>query len=144
MRWLASRDIMKVTTRVDVGLIGDRLQLKHQRGVFLERFRDPLRRVHRDLDGAGLLLPYALMRLLNFADMVEIVVQASSVARAEFRPSCEPASPVTLSRMLRSSAWRARRCSLDPARPNMRSKATRGLISMGTGVVGDVQHNVFM
>ena len=38
-------------------------------------------------------------------------------------------------------AWR---CALEPVRPNSRSKTTRGLISMGTGVVGDSQHKVFM
>jgi hypothetical protein len=38
----------------------------------------------------------------------------------------------------------ATRCALVPARPNMRSKVTRGLISMGSGVVAFAHDSVFM
>ena len=39
---------------------------------------------------------------------------------------------------------RARRCGAVPARPNIRSNTTRGLISIGSGVVGFAHDSVFM
>jgi len=46
--------------------------------------------------------------------------------------------------MLRSSCMRRRRSSGEPARPNSRSNATRGLISIGSGAVSDAHEIVFM
>ena len=39
---------------------------------------------------------------------------------------------------------RARRSAGVPGRPNIRSKTTRGLISMGSGVVGELHEIVFV
>ena len=46
--------------------------------------------------------------------------------------------------MLRFSRIRRMRLSASPARPNIRSKATRGLISIGSGEVSPAQEIVFM
>ena len=46
--------------------------------------------------------------------------------------------------MLLSRCIRRLRCSTVPGRPNNRSKTTRGLISMGTGVVADDHEIVFI
>ena len=46
--------------------------------------------------------------------------------------------------MLASCFARATRCACVPGRPNRRSNTTRGLISIGTGVVSDDQEIVFM
>ena len=49
------------------------------------------------------------------------------------------ASSATESRMLRFSCMRWRRSACVPARPNIRSNATRGLVSIGCGGVSDAQ-----
>ena len=59
-------------------------------------------------------------------------------------PAAGLASPAIESRMLRFSRMRARRCFASPARPNIRSKATRGLISIGSGAVVPAHEIVFM
>ena len=46
--------------------------------------------------------------------------------------------------MLRFSRMRVIRCAGVPARPNIRSNATRGLISIGSGAVSPAQEMVFM
>jgi hypothetical protein len=46
--------------------------------------------------------------------------------------------------MLRFSFIRCSRCGAVPARPNMRSNATRGLISIGSGAVSPPHEIVFM
>jgi hypothetical protein len=46
--------------------------------------------------------------------------------------------------MLLSVFMRARRWALVPARPNIRSKVTRGLISIGSGVFSFAHDSVFM
>ncbi len=46
--------------------------------------------------------------------------------------------------MLLSFCIRARRWPAVPARPNIRSKVTRGLISIGSGWVGLAHDSVFM
>jgi hypothetical protein len=46
--------------------------------------------------------------------------------------------------MLRFCCIRARAPRVEPGRPNMRSKTTRGLISSGSGCVGDFHDIVFM
>ena len=51
-------------------------------------------------------------------------------------------SSVTESRMLRSLRISARRSSTVPPSPNSRSNTSRGLFSMGSGVVGDAQDSV--
>ncbi len=48
-------------------------------------------------------------------------------------------SSTLLFRFIRVARWAAL-----PARPNKRSNTTRGLISVGSGVVGDDQARVFM
>jgi hypothetical protein len=46
--------------------------------------------------------------------------------------------------MLRLARIRATRSAVEPGLPNMRSNTTRGLISMGSGVVGVFHEMVFM
>ena len=46
--------------------------------------------------------------------------------------------------MLRFRCMRAARCAGVPGRPNSRSNTTRGLISIGSGVVGVLHESVFM
>jgi len=46
--------------------------------------------------------------------------------------------------MLLSSRSCARRSDADPPSPNRRSNAVRGLISIGSGVVGDAHEMVFI
>ena len=46
--------------------------------------------------------------------------------------------------MLKSSRLRRARSAGEPARPNSRSNATRGLISIGNGAVSDAHEIVFM
>ena len=51
---------------------------------------------------------------------------------------------MTASRMLRFRRLRACRCAGVPGTPNSRSKTTRGLVSIGSGVVGEDHEMVFM
>ena len=61
------------------------------------------------------------------------------------RPFCKRGTAaVTASRMLSSSSMRARRSGTVPPSPNRRSNTTRGLISIGSGVVGVRHEIVFM
>ena len=64
--------------------------------------------------------------------------------RTAFERMFGRAASTTESRMLRSSRILAARSVLDAARPNIRSNATRGLISIGSGAVSPAQEIVFM
>ena len=66
---------------------------------------------------------------------------ASLPPRSRFRSLT---SSVSESRMLLSRCIRRLRWSTVPGRPNRRSNTTRGLISIGTGVVADDHEMVFM
>ena len=71
----------------DIGLIGDSLQIKHQRGVLFEALRDALRRIHGDGRFATLRFSAPRDALLDFANVSEVVVQARVVARPEIGAS---------------------------------------------------------
>ncbi len=117
-------------------------QFEHEGHVFLEVIRNTKRRIHDDrLAALGGL--HALNTSLDFPQLLEVVVDATCDRWQAVSCPARLASPVMESMMLRSSSMRTRRCSALPARPNMRSKATLGLISIGNGVVGDDQHSVF-
>ena len=81
---------------------------------------------------------------LDLADVLEVLVQPRAIAGAEAALQRRQHPRATESRMLRSSRIRARRCAAVPGRPNIRSNTTRGLISIGSGVVGVCQEIVFM
>jgi hypothetical protein len=111
--------------------------------VLLIRLGHADRRVERDARVGIVARLGPLDALLDFADVVEVLVEPRLVARSE--TGLEIAEIwVTESRMLASCLARATRCSWVPGRPNSRSNTTRGLISIGTGVVSDDQEMVFM
>ncbi len=110
--------------------------------MLLERLGDADRRVGNGYLGLRLLLGL-LDALLDFADVVEISLsRARSCGRARLCRSVT--SSADRVEMLRSVCMRAMRWAAVPARPNMRSKTTRGLISIGSGVVGVRHEIVFM
>ena len=80
---------------------------------------------------------------LDLAHVVEVLVELRAVAGAKSR-SRVLRSPATKSSRLRSVRIRARRSSAVLPPPNIRSNTTRGLISIGSGVVGVCQLSVFM
>ena len=77
-------------------------------------------------------------------NVVEILVEPRAIARAE--PALHLAGfPGDDDRgCCRLRSVRASRCSGVPARPNIRSNTARGLISIGSGVVGELHEIVLM
>ena len=86
----------------------------------------------------------ALNPLFDLADVLEVLVEPHAVARAQ--PALErgdvAASPNR--GCCGSAACAATRSASEPGRPNIRSNTTRGLVSIGSGVVGDFHEMVFM
>ena len=120
-----------------------RHQIEHHADVLLERFGNADRRVrHRQLGRDLVLGP--LDPLLDLADVLEVLVEPDAVARAEpaFELGDVPLHRIEDAAVAAASA--ARRSSSEPGRPNIRSNTTRGLISIGSGVVGDFHEMVFM
>ena len=83
---------------------------------------------------------------LDVADGVEIFVELRADRRGRATRAAPPTSSVTESSMLRSCCIRARRAfgSVLPLSPNSRSNTTRGLFSIGSGVVALRQEMVFV
>ena len=123
-----------------VGLIGDGQQVEHQPHVLFERVGHANRRVHLHVD--AILRLGALDTPLDLAEVVQVVADAATIAHAQAALQLT-ASVATESSMLRSSRMRAARCAGLPACPNIRSNTTRGLMSIGSGVEGELHDTVF-
>ena len=127
-----------------VGLVGHRQQVEHQRRVLLERLGHADRRRHR-------------------RSRSRRCAPRSAGCAARSRARCpgtrrgarDPAAPTPLLQLPRLvgdrvedaavlAHPRAGAASASPARPNIRSNATRGLISIGSGDVSPAQEIVFM
>ena len=143
VRWLDSRDIMNVKTRERSACMASAMQLEDQPGVLLERIGN----AERLVDQRHVLRVLRLGLLdatLDLAHVVEVVRQLRAIVHAEPARSALAPGPRMPSRMLWSSCSRARRSRSDPPSPNSRSNALRGLISIGSGVVGLAHEIVFM
>ena len=82
---------------------------------------------------------------LDLADVVEILAQPRAVARAQ--PALQVLACLRVIGVEDAAVplhARQRAAPAFPARPNSRSNTTRGLISIGSGVVGDAHEIVFM
>ena len=119
---------------------GQHLQIEHQLDVLFPRVGHAERRRRQlALVAAGVVLLDLLDAPFDLADAVEIRVRAGR-DRAGPRSCCRrPTSRVMPSRMLRLAFWRAARSAGEPPSPNRFSKAMRGSMVIGIGVVGDDQ-----
>src|SRR5882672_2600913 len=126
----------------EIGLIRHGEQVEHQADVLLERFGNADRRRERgQFRGAARF--GALDAALDLAHVLEVVVEPVAVRRPDralqsarfLRYGVEDAAV-----LLHTPAAILRRA----ARPNSRSNATRGLISIGSGAVSDAHEIVFM
>ena len=127
----------------EIRLVGQRHQIEHQPGVLRVESGMPTGR-RRQRQAVRRSLLGALNPLLDLAHVLEILGRGGPVARPE--PALElgdrPARPNRGCCWSRASA--ASRSAGVPGRPNIRSKTTRGLISIGSGVVGVFHDIVFM
>ena len=136
-RWLSSRAIMNVNTRVRSAWYASASRSNISADVLLERLGHADRRVERRSTSVLLCASARWMRR-----SISRTLSRYSSSRVRSRapsPRCRSlASSATESRMLRFvSHARERAAPAVPARPNIRSNTTRGLISIGSGVVGD-------
>ena len=128
---------MNVKTRVMSAWYATASRSNISADVLLEGIGDADRRGGNGQIGRARLLLGRCDPPLDFPDVVQVFAQPRPVARAE--PALQLARPTatTESRMLRRV-----RIALDPllaacpVPPNSRSNTTRGLISIGSGVVG--------
>ena len=126
-----------------VALIGEHLQVEHQLHVIGERRRDARRLVdHRQ---RRVLLLGPLNPPFDVADRFEVFARASpGPTRRRGARGCSPfRSPSRAGCGPSGCARAAPPGSVLPPSPNSRSNTTRGLCSIGSGVVGELQAMVF-
>ncbi len=85
-----------------------------------------------------------LQAALDFADVIQIVAQTGAIARAEVVLETRDLARDLVENAAIFLERAPCACSGVPPSPKSRSKTTRGLISMGRGVVGVRQEIVFM
>ena len=128
----------------DVGAERQPLQVVHQPDVLVEPLGDAHRPFERRQHLGGAALLGRLNPPLDFAHRVDVVGHRRAIARPERaeQPLQLLVHRVENAPLLRGPA--PARCAGVPPSPNSRSNTTRGLFSVGSGVVGELHDSVFM
>ena len=133
---------MNVKTRVMSALPGQRREVEHQPHVLGVRLGDA--------DGPGELgqLGVALLRELDApldgAHRIEVLRDPRAVAGPDLALEAREVRADGVEDAPVLAELRARRSAVEPPSPKRRSKTTRGLFSIGSGVVGSRHAMVFM
>ncbi len=129
----------------DIGAVGQPLEIKHQLGMFIEIVWNPYRtfQIGRNSVAVWSWQPLSVMRCSISRTDIQVFAHYGTVA---LRPRSSAAWPFPELPNPECFCLSAFRHSLrrGPPRPNSRSKTTRGLFSIGSGMVGVRHTNVFM